>query len=152
MSMPIFPVEDFHCTLVASWLAKQQMSTCASICKEVFVHGSSFYRKTAIWILTLFLYWTETAAYSKWNLYCIAGKFGKFNLANCPWFAKLKSSKLVLAINNLLVDLLICQTFFHQMLKKSQFIKFYPLPKFPTISISLTCLNSIQKRSQYLHI
>ena len=33
------------------------------------------------------------------------------NLANLPQFAKLKPSKLVFTINNLLVDLLICQTF-----------------------------------------
>ena len=46
------------------------------------------------------------------------------NLANRPRFAKLKPSKLVLTINNLLVDLLICQTFFRQMLEMSQFTKF----------------------------
>ena len=42
------------------------------------------------------------------------------NLANHPGFAKLKPSKLVLIINNLLADLLISQTFFCQMLKTSQ--------------------------------
>ena len=40
------------------------------------------------------------------------------DLVNRPWFAKLKPSKLVLSINNLLADLLI-----HQTLKKSQFAK-----------------------------
>ena len=47
------------------------------------------------------------------------------NLANHPWFAKLKPSKLVLTINNLLADLLIHQTFFCQMLKKSQFTELF---------------------------
>ena len=52
------------------------------------------------------------------------------NLANRPWFTKLKPSKLVLKVNNLLADLLadllIYQTFFRQMLETSQFAKFYP--------------------------
>ena len=42
-------------------------------------------------------------------MFTIVGKFGK--LMNCPCDAKLKPSKLVPTINNLLVDLLICQTF-----------------------------------------
>ena len=45
------------------------------------------------------------------------------SLANHPCFTKLKPSKLVLTINNLLADLLICQSFFCQMLEKSQFAK-----------------------------
>ena len=45
------------------------------------------------------------------------------SLANHPRFAKLKPSKLVLAINNLLADLLIRQTFVHQMFETSQFAK-----------------------------
>ena len=45
------------------------------------------------------------------------------SLANHPWLTKLKPSKLVLTINNLLADLLICQTFIHQMLEKSRFAK-----------------------------
>ena len=52
------------------------------------------------------------------------------NLANCSWFAKLKPSKLVLTINYLLVDLLIRQTFFHQMLEKSWFTKLSSLQTF----------------------
>ena len=48
------------------------------------------------------------------------------NLVNHLWFTKLKSSNLVLTIDNLLADLLIHQTFFHQMLKKSQFAKLSP--------------------------
>ena len=47
------------------------------------------------------------------------------NLTNCPWFTKLKPSKLVLTINNLLADLLIRQTFFCQMLKTSPFAKLF---------------------------
>ena len=47
------------------------------------------------------------------------------NLVNCPWFAKLKPSNLVLTINNLLPNLLIHQTFFHQMLEKYHFAKLY---------------------------
>ena len=45
------------------------------------------------------------------------------NLANRLWFAKLKPSILVLTIDNLLADFLIRQTFFRQMLEKSQFAK-----------------------------
>ena len=44
-------------------------------------------------------------------------------LVNRPQFAKLKPCKLVLTINNLLVDVLIRQTFFHQMLETSQCAK-----------------------------
>ena len=48
------------------------------------------------------------------------------NLVNHPWFTKLKPSKLIITINNLLDDLLIHQTLFHQMLEKSQFTKLSP--------------------------
>ena len=51
---------------------------------------------------------------------------GLANLTNCPRFAKLKPSKLALTIKDLLADLLICQTFFHQMVEKSQFAKLSP--------------------------
>ena len=50
------------------------------------------------------------------------------DLANHLWFAKLK---LVLTIKNLLADLSICQTFFCQILKKSQFTKLSPRQTFP---------------------
>ena len=53
------------------------------------------------------------------------------NLANHLWFTKLKPSKLVLVINNLLADLLIRQSFFRQMLEKSQFNKISPCQTFP---------------------
>ena len=52
------------------------------------------------------------------------GKFGEFGEFDelYPWFAKLKASKLELTINNLLADLLICQTFFCRIHEKSQFV------------------------------
>ena len=55
------------------------------------------------------------------------------NLVNRPRFAKLKPSKLVLTINNLLADLLIHQTFFYQMFEMTQFAKLSPPPNFPAI-------------------
>ena len=61
--------------------------------------------------------------------YHIARKFGWGKLVswvNRPWFAKLKLSKLVLTTKNLLANLLIPQTFFHQKLEKSQFTKLFP--------------------------
>ena len=55
-------------------------------------------------------------------MYCIAGKFGRgTNLANRPWFAKVKPSRLVLTV--LLADLFIHQTFFRQRLEKNCFAK-----------------------------
>ena len=57
------------------------------------------------------------------------------NLANRPWFAKLKPSKLVLLINNLLADLLIHQTFFRQMLEES-IRQTFPRQTFPLYGIS----------------
>ena len=62
------------------------------------------------------------------------------NLANHPWFAKLKPSKLVPSINNLLADLLIYQTLFRQMLKKSQFAKLSPHQTFPAIWYMCVCV------------
>ena len=65
------------------------------------------------------------------------GKFdgGKFNV-----FGKLsmvcQSNYVVLTINNLLADLLPHQTFFCQMLKKSQFPKLSPCQTFPLYSIT----------------
>ena len=70
--------------------------------------------------------------------YRIAGKLSWGNLANRWWFTKLKPSTLVLTINNLLADVLICQTLFCQMLKKSQFPKLYPHQMFPLYSIIST--------------
>ena len=57
------------------------------------------------------------------------------NLANRPWFTKLKPSKLVVTINNLLADLFIRQIFFHQMLRKSKFAKVSPCQSFPLYGI-----------------
>ena len=77
--------------------------------------------------------------------YRIAGKFGGgeslVNLANRLWFTKLKPSNLVLTIDNLLADLLIHQTFFHQMLKKSQFAKRSPHQTFLLYGIYLLACN-----------
>ena len=61
------------------------------------------------------------------------------NLANCLWFAKLKPSKLLLIINNLLADLLICKIFFHQMLETSQFTKLSPRQ----LSLHVVYLNKV---------
>ena len=52
-------------------------------------------------------------------------------MVNHLWFAKLKPSKLVLRIDNLLGDLLIRQTFFRQMLEKSWLTKLSPRQTFP---------------------
>ena len=49
------------------------------------------------------------------------GEFGKSSVIH-----QTKTSKLVLIINNLLADQLICQIFFCQMLKTSQFAKLSP--------------------------
>ena len=69
-------------------------------------HG---YLKSSIWKLYLYTVLRESLA---------GGKVWQF------WqFTKLKPSKLVLSINNLLADLLIRQIFFCQMLEKSQFAK-----------------------------
>ena len=73
-------------------------------------------------------------------MYRIAGKFGGGNLANLanrPWFAKLKPSNLVLTIEYLLADLLIRHTFFREMLKKSQFAKVSPRQTFTLYGIPL---------------
>ena len=47
-----------------------------------------------------------------------------------------KTTKLVLTIDNLLTDLLIRQTFFHQILEKSQFTKLSTHQTFPLYSTS----------------
>ena len=57
--------------------------------------------------------------------YCIAGslvggKFGKFGKSSMIHQTK------TIQINNPLANVLICQTIFYQMLKKSQFAKLYP--------------------------
>ena len=55
------------------------------------------------------------------------------NLVNSSWFAKLKPSKLVFTINNLLADLLIRQTFFRQMFFCQMLKKRVNLPNFPPL-------------------
>ena len=64
------------------------------------------------------------------------------SLTNHPLFAKLKPSNLVLTIDSLWADLVILQTFFHQMLEKSQFTKDFPRqtffpPNFPAIRYTI---------------
>ena len=55
--------------------------------------------------------------YLSTTIYRIVGMFDEgeslANLANHQQFTKLKSSKLVVTINNLLVDLVIRQSYFH---------------------------------------
>ena len=58
--------------------------------------------------------------------YRIAGKFGKFGESSM-----IRQINLVLTIDNLLADVLIRQTFFHQMFEKSLFAKFSPCQKIP---------------------
>ena len=81
--------------------------------------------------------------------YRMEGNFGEgetlANLANRPWFAKLKLTKLVLIINNLLTDLLIPQTLFCQMLEMSQ------LAKFPPAKLSLHTVFCLKVLLVYLH-
>ena len=55
------------------------------------------------------------------TLYCIAGMFSRRGLVNHQQFAKLKLSKLVVTINNLLANLFISQTFFTK-------VSIHPLP------------------------
>ena len=73
--------------------------------------------------------------------YRISGKFGEFGVLSA-----IRQTKLVLTINNLLVDLLIHQTFFRQMLKTSQFAKLSPHQIFPLYS---TLLRTTQQHIQY---
>ena len=60
------------------------------------------------------------------------------NLANHLRFAKLKPSKLIVAIDNPLADLFIHQTFFCQMLENSRFAKHSALQTFPLYGMQLT--------------
>ena len=52
------------------------------------------------------------------------------NLVNCLQFSKLKPSKVLVAINKPLTDLLIHQSFFYLTLKKSKFAKQSPRQTF----------------------
>ena len=91
--------------------------------------------------------------------YRMAGKFAESSVIRQP--------KLVLTIKNLLADLVIRQTFFRQMLEKSQFAKPPPPPiNFPTIWYFLSKIpelhtiihirkhkinvHNVEKRSLYL--
>ena len=66
------------------------------------------------------------------------------NLVNRPWFARLKLSKLILIINNLLADLLI-----HQMLETSEFAKIFPRQTFPSYGILNALLEYIKLSTAY---
>ena len=66
------------------------------------------------------------------------GKFGEFGKSSVIRQTK---TKLVLEINNLLADLLICQTFFRLVLKKSQFAKLSLRQTFPLYGIILIRAN-----------
>ena len=61
----------------------------------------------------------------------MVGKFDEFGKLSV-----IRQSKLVLTIKNLLADLLIRQTFFRQMLEKSQFAKLSPRQTFPLYGIT----------------
>ena len=61
----------------------------------------------------------------------MGGKFGGGKFGELGKSSMICQSKLVLTIKNLLADLLIRQTFFRQMLKKSQFAKLFPRQTFP---------------------
>ena len=52
----------------------------------------------------------------------MGGKFGEFGKSTMIRQTK-TIQVVVMTVNNLLADLLICQTFFRQMLKKNQFTK-----------------------------
>ena len=63
------------------------------------------------------------------------GNFGGGNVGEFGESSIIHQTKLVLTINNLLVDLLICQIFFLQMLETSQFAKISPHQSFPPYGI-----------------
>ena len=63
------------------------------------------------------------------------GKFGEFGKLSA-----IRQIKLVLTINNLLADLLIRHTFFHQMLETSQFTKLSPRQTFPLYGSQLVAV------------
>ena len=75
---------------------------------------------------------TQTQIYADYRM---EGNFGGGNVGEfgeSSVIHQTKPSKLVLTINNLLVNLLIRQTFFRQILETSQFTKLPP-PNFPSI-------------------
>ena len=75
-----------------------------------------------------YIYCRYTASYP---VYRVAGKFGEFGESSM--ICQTKIIQISLTINNFMVDLLIRQTFFSQMLEKSQFAKLFSLPNFPAI-------------------
>ena len=67
-------------------------------------------------------------------MYCITGKFGKFDES-----FMIRQTKLVLTIDNLLADPLICQTSF---LETSHFTKLSPCQTFPLYGIHIMKLHT----------
>ena len=63
-------------------------------------------------------------------VYCIARKFGERKFDKFGKLSVIRQTKTIQMINKLLADLLICQIFFHQLLKKSQFAKLSPTKLF----------------------
>ena len=100
------------------------------ICYVVLCINKAKLTECCMQILTVYMHMRWACEPQHIIPYTYSGK-GE-SLANHPWFAKLKPSKLVLTINNLLADLLICQTFFRQMLKES-IHQTFPPPNFHAI-------------------
>ena len=73
------------------------------------------------------------------------GKLGESSMIH-----QTKPSKLVLLINNLLADLLIRQTFFHQMLKTTRFTKLPPTKL--SLYMVCYCASNQYKHSSHFHI
>ena len=71
------------------------------------------------------------------------GKFEKFGESLMIRPTKTIQIILVLTINNLLADLLICQNILYQMLKKSKFAKLFVCQTFPLYSIIIICIETI---------
>ena len=79
-----------------------------------------------LWLCFIVVYSQLVAMYVCSFSYHIAGKFGGGKVLRIWWIIMIWQTKtiqitIVFTINNLLADLLIHQSFFHQMLEKSQF-------------------------------
>ena len=108
-------------------------------------------KKWPLWLLPPELYIHYTTPHICTHAYTCILYSGKVwwgeslaNLVNHPWFAKLKPSKLVLTINNLLADLLIFQTFFRQILKES-IRQTFPLYGNKKWSVGMTYMTGFEK-------
>ena len=76
-------------------------------------------------------------------LYCIAGNFAGEKFGEFGKSSVIRQTNLVLTIDNLLADLLIRQTFFRQMLEKSQFAKLSPRQTFPLYGMHVWLLQAV---------